>query len=980
MTARWLRLESLYHAAAALPASQRARFLDDACNDDPTLRGEVEAMLAREDTGFLDDPAGAIVRASESVASGPRLAPGTTLATYEVGALLGAGGMGEVYRARDTKLGRQVALKLLPASFTQDPHRLGRFRREAHVLATLNHPHIGAIYGLEEANGVQFLVLELIEGVTLAHRIANGPLPVVEALDIGIQIADALATAHEKGIVHRDLKPANIAVTADGVVKVLDFGLAKAVDPTSPSADAANSPTVTAPTLDGVILGTAAYMSPEQAAGKAVDKRSDVWAFGAVLMEMLTGRQVFTGDTVSHLLAAVLSKDPDWTRLPSSTPASIRTLLRRCLEKDRKRRVADASDVRLELDDARRAGPDTTTASTPRRTLNVWSHLMVGVVAATLAMAGVLAWRGAAREPSTPVYASLDAPAGYVLGEDDVYAPLPTRTPMVFTPDGRSLIIQAAQAGKPRLFLRSLDRPEARPIVGTDDGRVPFVSPDGKWVGFSTASELRKVPIEGGTPTTICPLGGVLGPFGAAWSAHDVIAFGDPESGRIMRVAAGGGTPAPVTARPLSRHVHVVPFFLPDGGRILFSDVSVLDAGDARLMVQALDGGDARVVSLGATDGRLLPSGQLVFMRLGTIMTVGFDLSRAEVKGDPVAVLGDVMQSGLRLRAYANNTGAGLFAVSRLGTLAVVRGPVTGGEEGPLIWVTRDGRASSAEPASGAPGGGRLYTRISPNGSRAIVTVLTPRRFEHWIADWTRNLWTRCAECSNGDSLAPLAWSPDGRRLLLPRHDTLLAHELDASTPDLVMVREAERLLMPAAWLADGRIVYTSYSRSPRGTETKLLDLGGHAGRVVVPLGKGDEPDVSPDGRWLAYTSTEAGQRTVVVQALTNPGVRTPVSADGGRDPLWSADGQTLYYMKSVPDRGGTVVYAADIVASGGMLTAGTPRELFHRPDPQTSTPRSYAVADGPRFLLQDRTTVPRQSVTRMDLVLNWTSTLASVR
>jgi hypothetical protein len=488
------------------------------------------------------------------------------------------------------------------------------------------------------------------------------------------------------------------------------------------------------------------------------------------------------------------------------------------------------------------------------------------------------------------------------------------------------------------------------------------------------------VPIEGGTPTTICPVSGDLGPIGAAWGARDVIVFGDPASGRIMRVSAGGGTPNPVTAPPPPWHLHVAPFFLPDSTRFLFSDVSILDAGDTRLMVQALDGAAARAVVAAATDGRLLPSGRLAFMRLGTLMTVGFDLARAEVIGDAVAVLGGVMQSGLRNRVFANHTGAGMFAVSSQGALAVVRGPLTGGEENPLVWVTRDGRSSSAEPASGAPTGTRSLPRISPDRSRAIVGVLTPRRRELWIANWTRDLWTRCADCINSDSYFAAVWSPDGRRLLFTRSDTLVAHAINGSTPDQVMVREADRLLFPATWLADGRIVYTSTSTLDLNGEIKLLDAGGRAGRVVVPLGMGREPDVSPDGRWLAYTSAQTDQRNVVVQALPGPGSLIQVSAGGGQDPVWSADGRTLYYLRNVPDPRGTIVFAVDITAAAGVLTAGTPRELFRMPGSQISTPRAHDVADGPRFLFRDRSTVKRASVTRMDLVLNWTSTLPKGR
>jgi serine/threonine protein kinase len=973
-----IQISHLFHEALRLNPGARAAYLARVCGGDDALRHEVESLLAQDGDVLLVD--GVAAMAAPLLRGTASTMTGRMIGSYAIGAPIGAGGMGEVYRARDTKLGRDVAVKILPRVLSTDPERLGRFEQEARMLASLNHPHIAAIYEIETYDGAPALVLELVEGGTLADRLQRGPIPAPEALRIARQIADALEAAHEKNIVHRDLKPSNVALTRDGTVKVLDFGLAKALDPTASSgANVMNSPALTKGTVPGVILGTAAYMSPEQAAGKAVDKRSDLWAFGTVLMEMLTGRPVFAGETASHVLAAVLAKDPDWTMLPPVTPVPIRTLLRRCLEKDRKRRIADAADVRLEIDDALATSPGDANTSNPARSANRWSHFGLGVIVAALVIAGMLAWRGADRGQPTPVYASLDAPADYVLGEDDYIASLPTRTPMVFTSDGRSLIIQAARAGKPQLFLRSLDRPDARPIAGTDDARVPFVSPDGKWVGFWAANELRKVPIEGGTPTTICrlPSRAALGPIGATWSARDVIVFSDPASGHIMRVSAGGGTPTPATAAPRLRHLHVAPFFLPDAKRFLFSDVSVLDTGDARLMVQALDGGDARVVVSAATDGRLLPSGRLAFMRLGTLMTAGFDLARAEVTSDPVAALGGVMQSGLRARAGATNTGAGMFAVSSLGALAVVRGPLTGGEEGHLTWVTPDGRSSSAEPASGAPAGARLYTRISPDRSRAIVTVITPTRFEHWFADWKRDVWIACGDCSS-ESLSPLLWSPDGRRLLLPRNDTLVAHALDGSAPDQAMVREADRRLQPAAWLADGGIVYTSaYTLTP-GVEIKLLDVGTREGRVIVPLGMGNQPDVTPDGRWLAYTSTQTDQGNVVVQRLAGPGSRTPVSSGGGQDPVWSADGRTLYYLKFVSDPPGTVAFAVDIAATGGALAVGTPRELFRSSDPQTCNPRCYDVSNGPRFLLSERS--KHASVTRMDLVLNWTSTLPKGR
>ena len=887
--------------------------------------------------------------------------------------------MGEVYRARDTKLNRDVAIKVLLPAVANDPDRLARFSREAQVLASLNHPNIAHIYGIEDADGVKAIVLELVEGEDLAQRLTRGAVPLDEALPIARQIADALEAAHEQGIIHRDLKPANIKVRPDGTVKILDFGLAKAMDPAgASSANAMNSPTLSMhATQAGIILGTAAYMSPEQAAGKAVDKRSDLWAFGVVLLEMLTGRQVFAGETVTHVLASVLKDAPDWTGLPVQTPAPIRQLLRRCLEKDRKRRLDSAADARLEIEDALSApaAAGQVIASRPART----AALPWALVALLAAAIGGLWWSGAGRRSSTDIYAAIDGPGDHVIGEDDPVASLPTRTPMVFTPDGRALIIQAAHAGRPQLFFRALDRAEPRPIAGTDDARVPFVSPDGQWVGFWTAGTLQKVPIEGGAPTTICPLKATLGPFGASWGSGDVIVYGDEASGRIMRVSAAGGMPVPVTAPPQLGRRHVEPLLLPDGKRILFSDVSIRqDTGGSRLMVQSLDGNDARQVIASASDGRLLPSGHLLFMRLGTLMSVPFDAARAEPRGDAVVAMGGVMQSGLRARVGADNTAAGMFAVSSLGTLAFLRGTLTGADVHPMIWTTRDGRSSSAEPTSGAPAGRRGPSRISPDGSRAIVMLDTPSGRQLWLADWKRDAWIACGECQSDAGTG--VWSQDGARLLLGQNDGIVAHAIDGSTPDQILVREAGRRLVPFSWLRDGGVVYES-SPDQASSEIKVLEAGGHAGRVEVALGLGFAPEVSPDGRWLAYESPRPGAgenvREIVVQAFPGPGSRVQVSAGGGFNPVWSRDGRTLYYLGAPGKGGGASVMMEAEISAGSVLSVGKPRELFRRPESQRCGGRCYDVsADGQRFLLRDRTTAPRVSVSRMDLVSNWTAGL----
>jgi serine/threonine-protein kinase len=878
--------------------------------------------------------------------------------------------MGEVYRATDTKLHRDVAIKVLPSDVAADPDRLARFEREAQVLASLNHPNIAHIHGVDDSSGTPALIMELVDGPTLSDRIAKGPISLDEALPIAKQIAEALEAAHEQGIVHRDLKPANIKVRPDGTVKVLDFGLAKAFDPANGSnVSATNLQTITARTVQGVILGTAAYMSPEQAAGKAIDQRSDLWAFGVVVMEMLTGRPVFTGETVSHVLANVLAKDPDFATVPTATPAAIRRLLRRCLQKDRKKRLDSAADAKLDIDDALAPSNDDASIATPRGSRHGWTYAALTIVGVTVGLAGASAWRATDRAVPKTVYATIDAPTEYVLDED-IFSAVPPRTPMAFTPDGSSLVIWATRGRQPRLFLRPLDHSEARPIDGTEGANLPFVSQDGRWVGFFANGEIKKVPIEGAAvPTVICRVTGL--PHGASWGKGDVIVFGDDASGVIMRVSASGGTAAPVTVRGAgsNRRRHVMPVFLPDGLRVLFSDVSIDDAADSRLMVQSLAGGDARLVIGTAIDGRVLPSGNLAFMRLGTLMTVGFDVARAVTTGSATPAMSGVMQSPLLRLGGRSSPGPGMFAVSSVGALAVIRGGLKSQVDNELIWVARDGKVASAEPASGPPVGTRLNIRTAPHGARALVTVQTPTRLEVWLADWARDVWTLCSECAS--ELGIVVWSIDGRRVLISRGDKLFAHSIDGSGADQELLRESDRALVPMAWLPDGRVIYSSSPVSTRDAEIKMFEPNASQGRVLLPLGISTEVDVSPDGRWLAYVSTRAGESNVIVQQFPGPGARMQVSAGGGLNPAWSMDGRTLYYIHQSNDRD-SIIYAVEIGAGGG-LNAGKPHEVLSRPDYQICRPvRCYEVSpNGQRFLFK-QASAKRSSVIRMDLVLNW--------
>ncbi|MFN7982995.1 MAG: protein kinase [Vicinamibacterales bacterium] len=904
------------------------------------------------------------------------LTTGTRLGHYDVVSLLGSGGMGEVYRARDTRpaLAREVAIKVLSGAASDDESRR-RFEGEARATGALNHPNILAIYDVGTHDGLLYLVEELVDGTTLREVLSKGPLPLRRAVEYGRAIAQGLAAAHAKNIIHRDLKPENVMVTGDGRLKILDFGLAKLNQP----GQASDASTQTHQTGPGTILGTVSYMSPEQVRGQALDARSDLFSLGVVLYEMVSGRRPFSGETAPDTQAAILNADPPELPVDGACPPSLEAVIRRCLEKVPDQRFQTASDLAFALGalSSGKALPSTleevrrTSASSGRglRSALPWVVAVVAILVSGLA--GWSAWHRVPERETESLYASVTLPDGMVLGENDsTTAAGLLRTPFVFTPDGKAIVFVAASEGKSRLLVRPLDRQDSRLMTGTEGAQTPFISPDGKWVGFWSVGELRKIPFEGGAPTSIATL--PTAPNGATWGTDDVIVFGDQDSGRIMRVAAAGGTPTPVSNEPGPYRRHVMPAVLPGGSRLLYSDISTNDANDSRLMVQALSGGPATVLVEKATDGRLVSPTRLVFMRLGTLMTIGFDASRATVLGDAVAALPGVAYSALRGLTVAEHPGVGIYAVSSKGALAVVRGPVMGAHPGTLVWATPSG-VSSADPASGSPVGRRIMTRISPDGTRAVVTVQTPMRRELWFADYTRDVWTPCPDCLSDRGFAE--WSPDGRQLLLGRGDTLVTHSIDGSSADVVVVKEENRRLVPGPWLRDGRMVYQSRTSADlTRAEIKVYDPASSTAKVIVAAGVASEPSVSPDGRWLAYGSSVGGQReNVFVQAFPGPGKRVQVSAGGGTNPAWSSDGRTLYYLRGVP---GDTLFAADLTASGDDMVVGASRELFRSQPQNCSGVRCYDVAlPGPRWLF--RQAVPQASgMNHFDLIVNWADTL----
>ena len=668
------------------------------------------------------------------------LSPGSWLNHYEILGHLGTGGMGEVYRARDNKLQREVALKVLPKVFARDPERVARFRREAQVLAQLNHPNIAAIYSVEESGGTHFLVMELALGETLRDRIKRGPVPIEEALDISKQIAAGLEAAHEKPIVHRDLKPANVKVTPEGVVKILDFGLARAFSGDTGSGDPADSPTLSAMTAPGTILGTAAYMSPEQARGKTVDKRTDIWALGCVLYELLTAKHAFDGEDVTDILASVVKSEPNWQALPEATPMKVRDLLRRCLQKDKDWRLRDAGDARIEIEETETASGTTVLAAAPAIPARTgWRRAIPLVLTAVVAIiiTGLAVWNLRPVPASQPV-----SRMAMMLPQDqDLF--FEGRHQVAFSPDGTHLVYVTSQG----LYLRAMDQLEATPIRGTEEGggRSPFFSPDGQWVGFWAGANLKKVSIGGGAPVVLCE---AVNPYGASWGADDRILFGQGPAGIFQVSAAGGERELLISVDAAKGESAHGPQLLPGEEAVLFTLSSGGSWDEAQIVVEQLETGERKVLINGGTDARYVPTGHLVYAREGTLLAVPFDLGRLEVTGNAVPVNEGVTQSG------SSVTGAAHFSFSQLGSLVYVPG-ITGEISTTLLWVDREGQEERLAMD-------RLYLlpRLSPDGAHVALSVRDATKDDVWIYDLARKTFP------GSHSIRRMIPGPSGRRMV----------------------------------------------------------------------------------------------------------------------------------------------------------------------------------------------------------------------
>jgi serine/threonine protein kinase len=971
----WAELKEAFWTALQAEPSERARHVAALAAIDPELPARLEALLAADAGG---DALGRIFELDPTPEERP-----AHIGVYDVVGLLGAGGMGEVYRARDARLQREVAIKVLPPALAADPERLARFEREARVLASLKHPHVAQIYGLEETSGVPALVMELVEGPTLAEVVARYPEtrpPLLRVLRIAWQIADGLAAAHEKGIVHRDLKPGNVALTEDGDVKILDFGIAKSLGSSASTTGGAAGDTEA-----GKLLGTPAYMSPEQARGLTIDRRADIWAFGCVLYELLTGLGPFAGTTPSDSLAAVLEHEPDLGLLPPQTPAAVHSLLRHCLEKEPSRRLRDIADARLALEDALQAPNESwsrpgdvssrsqdladplRSGRTARRAIP-WMLMGAGAAAVAVLAASWLADGRTSSEEAGRIVTSLVLPRDVRLTGSGP-AGMFSESRFAISPDGRRLVFVAADSsGRPRLWLRELQSAVFQPLAETEDASFPFWSPDSESIGFVADGKLKTITIYGGEPVTVSDAG-----FrSASWSRDDLILFSPGGRTPLYAVPASGGAPVQVTTLDTARGEvqHSDPSFLPDGRHFLYFAYGSLSGGaldPGGVFVSSLDGStSARLLLAGASQARYA-TGHLLFVQGGTLMAQPFDVGRLALHGTPSPLVEDVRLS------HAGATGATAgYSVSEVGVLAYQAALRT---ESRLVWLDRDGSQVGAVAAAADYGD----VALSPDGLRLAVSVLDPTRA-------TRDLWLYGSNggpgqrltSQPGDEFAPV-WSPDGRRLLFSATRKGLV-DLFLGDPGSISAElspiEADTFRQgrfASDWSRDDR--YLAYIGGGRAIATSDLWVAPvenprHARPFVNSPFVETHGRIAPTGDWLLYTSNETSRMEVYADRFPDGGAKRIVSTEGGGWPRWSPDGTEIYYLS--PDN---ALMAAAVRTTPERLDVSVPRRLFEvQPRPPVRLDAyAYDVAPGGRRFLVN-TLVEDPTSTVITLVLNWTA------
>lgn len=985
---RYRKAGEIYHAALALPPDRRPEFLDETCAGDFELLGDVESLLAAhaEAGAFIEAPhphAGALLESvldgstddtlrvatthDPSSAGSPEspLAPGQRVGRYEVLDLLGAGGMGSVYRALDASLGREVAIKALASTFRGDSASLRRFEREARVLATLSHPNIATIYGLERVDDSPYLVLERVEGETLADRLMRGPMPVDEALGVAGQIVSGLEEAHGKGVIHRDLKPSNVMLTPDGRVKLVDFGLAKTTG-TRPALDDSAEP-ITSP---GVVLGTVRYMSPEQVKGETVDMRTDVWAFGCLLYEMLTARPVFSGRSVSEVIAAVLRDDPDWNVLPAEAPRNVGRLLRRCLRRDPRARLQHIGDARLELVEAE-DDPIPAETSARRSTTRLRARWLIGaaLAAALVAALGALVLlrgRPTAGTPR-PTRLSLELPARLALASA-------FSAPFAVAPDGSRVVFEAIEGAMSRLYVRELNDPALRALSGTEGARQPFFSDDGSWVGFFADRKLSKVPVAGGPVLQLADIGS--NSRGAAWAPDGTIVFAAPQTAGLTRVQDSGGRPAPLTTLDKARgeSSHRWPDVLPGGKWVLFT-VGLEDASydEGRIEAVSLETGERRLLVSGAGFARYRHEGRLLFVRGGRLHAVGFDPERLVVRGTPEVVLDPVR--------YDSRNGGAHLAVSASGVLVYGPGEPMSSEYF-LAWVDRDGRLTRA---SDTPRPFR-NVKASPDGRRIATVIGTSTESDLWLVDANGTLsrltfalsphrptWT-----SRGGGITVGAQQGGMWRLVTVAAD---------GKGDPAVLFESPHRLYPNAWSPDGRYLIFQVSRLETGWDLLVLEVDASGRPVGVPQAFANTPfhetsaAISLDGRWVSYESNELdGVFQVYVRSFPDGAHKVRASPSGARWPAWDSHGN-LHFWQTTND----TLRAVHTTEKGGQLLVGTPQAVWRATIASDALKRivnpvagaRYDLApDGARFLVLERPAEgPGPELSHPVVVLGWADT-----
>jgi len=838
------------------------------------------------------------------------LTSGTMVSHYRIIEKIGAGGMGEVYLAEDTNLSRQVAIKVLPDLFSGDPERLARFEREAKLLASLNHPNLATVYGFESDEGKRFLVMEMAEGETLAERVAKGPLPLDDALDVYRQIAAGMEAAHEKGIIHRDLKPANIKITPEGKVKILDFGLAKALHGETAASDVANSPTITENmTRAGVILGTAAYMSPEQAKGRPVDKRTDIWAFGCIVYECLTGKRAFEGETVSETLAAILRGEPDWDRLPKETPTQIKYLLKHCLQKNPAKRLHDIGDAMIEVDGF--AAATLPLRPSPWHSLLPWS---VAVVALALAVWSLLRPHGTSPAPVQRFAVSMS------LGQGDVAFAL--------SPDGRRLVYVGRSGGAQQLFVRQLDQDEARPLAGTENGVHPFFSPDGQWIGYLASGELRKLFLDGGKPIPLCQA-----VDGFDWGKDDTILFCPSWTEGLWKISAYGGPPIQIT-RPdheAGEVGHFHPHILPGGAAVLFT-VWRTSLNDASVDVLMRNTGERRTLLTGGTDAHYVPTGHLVYAQPGALCAAPFSLRDLHMGEPRIPVIKDLGED--------RTDGTAFFSFSSTGTLLYRRGGEWSRKR-QFVWIDRKGEV---QPLTGLAPGSYSANALSPDGRRLAFTKFADGAENIWLYEVDGGRTTQIT--SKSDNFRPI-WSPDGQWIAFASYRlgpfSVWRVPADLSGPEECLVAGAYDQT-PGCWSPDGRWIL--HLRDDPKTRSDILRFSLGPDSVLAPLLTSPHgetnPRVSPGGRLIAYISDQSGRQEVYVRSYPAIGGILWNSDGGANWAFWAHDGQELYYTE------GRKIMALPI-SSASPFKAGLPTVLFEGDYPEIGP-----APDGRFLALQD--------------------------